>query len=340
MDYRKLGRSGLKVSPLCLGAMMFGGQTDEATSTRIVARARDAGINFIDTADAYNNGRSEEVVGRAIAPERSWWILATKLANPTGDSPNDRGLSRRRTFNAIEASLRRLNTDVIDILYLHKEDHSTPLDETVGALADLLRQGKIRYFGVSNFRGWRVAEICRLCDLAGIDRPVVSQPYYNLLNRMPEVEHLPACAHYGLGVAPYSPLARGVLTGKYPPDGAPSAETRAGRQDKRIMETEWRRESLEIAGQLAKHASSRGITPGQFAFAWVLNNRIVTAPIAGPRTEPQWEDYLAALDYDFTPEDEALVDRLVVPGHASTPGYNDPMYPIEGRIAVKTQKNS
>jgi aryl-alcohol dehydrogenase-like predicted oxidoreductase len=340
MDYRKLGRSGLQVSPLCLGTMMFGGLTDETTAIRIVARAREAGINFIDTADAYNNGRSEEVVGRAIAPERSWWILATKLANPTGDSPNDRGLSRRRTFNAVEASLRRLSTDVIDILYLHKEDHSTPLDETVGALADLLRQGKIRYFGVSNFRGWRVAEICRLCDLAGIDRPVVSQPYYNLLNRMPEIEHLPACAHYGLGVAPYSPLARGVLTAKYLPDSVPSTDTRAGRQDKRIMETEWRRESLEIAGQLAKHASSRGITPGQFAFAWVLNNRIVTAPIAGPRTEPQWEDYLAALDYDFTPEDEALVDRFVAPGHASTPGYNDPMYPIEGRVAVKIQKNN
>ena len=156
MDYRGLGRSGLKVSPLCLGTMMFGGPTDEATSGRIIARAREAGINFIDTADAYNNGRSEQVVGRAIASERSWWILATKLANPTSDSPNDRGLSRRRTFNAVEASLSRLATDVIDILYLHKEDHTTPLDETVRALADLLRQGKIRYFGVSNFRacGW------------------------------------------------------------------------------------------------------------------------------------------------------------------------------------------
>jgi aryl-alcohol dehydrogenase-like predicted oxidoreductase len=334
MDYRGLGRSGLKVSPLCLGTMMFGGPTDEAVSGRIIAHAREAGINFIDTADAYNNGRSEEVLGRAIATERSWWILATKLANPTSDSPNDRGLSRRRTFAAVEASLRRLGTDVIDILYLHKEDHTTPLDETVRALADLLRQGKIRYFGVSNFRAWRVAEICRLCDLAGIDRPVVSQPYYNLLNRMPEVEHLPMCAHYGLGVAPYSPLARGVLTGKYVAQDPPSADTRAGRQDKRMMETEWRPESLKIAGELAKHASSRGITPGQFAFAWVLHNRIVTAPIAGPRTEPQWEDYLAALDYDFTAEDEALVNRLVAPGHASTLGYNDPAYPIEGRIAA------
>jgi aryl-alcohol dehydrogenase-like predicted oxidoreductase len=317
--------------------MMFGGPSDEATSGRIIAHAREAGINFIDTADAYNNGRSEQVLGRAIAAERSWWILATKLANPTSDSPNDRGLSRRRTFAAVEASLHRLGTDVIDILYLHKEDHTTPLDETVRALADLLRQGKIRYFGVSNFRAWRVAEICRLCDLAGIDRPVVSQPYYNLLNRMPEVEHLPMCAHYGLGVAPYSPLARGVLTGKYLAQDPPAADTRAGRQDKRILETEWRPESLKIAGELAKHASSRGITPGQFAFAWVLNNRIVTAPIAGPRTEQQWEDYLAALDYDFTVEDEALVNRLVAPGHASTPGYNDPAYPIEGRIAASGQ---
>jgi aryl-alcohol dehydrogenase-like predicted oxidoreductase len=209
----------------------------------------------------------------------------------------------------------------------------------VHALADLIRQGKIRYFGVSNFRAWRVAEISRLCDLAGIDRPVVSQPCYNLLNRMPEVEHLPACAHYGLGVAPYSPLARGVLTGKYAADHAPASDTRAGRQDKRILETEWRRESLEIASELAKHTKTLGITLGQFALAWVLKNEIVTAPIVGPRTEEQWHDYLGALDYDFTEEDEALVDSLVAPGHASTPGYNDPQYPIEGRI-VSTKPRS
>jgi aryl-alcohol dehydrogenase-like predicted oxidoreductase len=333
MDYRNLGRSGLKVSPLCLGTMLFGGPTDEPTAGRIIARAREAGINFIDTADVYNNGRSEEVVGRVIGPGRSWWILATKLANPMSDSPNDRGLSRRRTFHAVEASLRRLGTDTVDILYLHKEDHTTPLEETVHALADLIRQGKIRYFGVSNFKAWRVAEICRICDSAGIDRPVASQPYYNLLNRMPEVEHLPACAYYGLGVAPYSPLARGVLTGKYAENSAPAADTRAGRQDKRMMETEWRRESFDIARELAQHAKSQGITPGQFALAWVLNNRIVTAPITGPRTELQWEDYLGALAYTFTEADEALVDRLVVPGHPSTPGYNDPIYPIEGRVA-------
>ena len=333
LDYRSLGRSGLKVSPLCLGTMMFGGPTDEATSGRIVDSAREAGINFIDTANAYNGGSSEEVVGRAIAASRSHWILATKIANLVGPGPNDQGLSRRHCLTATEACLRRLGTDVIDILYLHKEDHGTPLAETVNALADLVRAGKIRHFGVSNFRAWRVVEICRLCDAIGIDRPVVSQPYYNALNRSPEVEHLPACDYFGLGVVPYSPLARGVLTGKYGTQEAPPSDTRAGRADKRIMETEWRPESLAIAGRLKTHAEERGITAGQFAVAWVLNNRLVTAPIAGPRTEAQWRDYLGALDYRFTAEDEALVDGLVPAGHPSTPGYNDPAYPLEGRVA-------
>lgn len=334
MQYRKLGRSGLKVSPLCLGTMMFGGPTDEATARRIMNAAADQGVNFIDTANVYEGGRSEEVVGRGIAANRGWWVLATKLANPTDKGPNDRGLSRRHAFYAVEDSLRRLGTDVIDILYLHKEDHDTPLGETVRAMADLIEAGKIRYFGVSNYRAWRVAEICRLADEAGIDRPVVSQPYYNAMNRMPEIEHLPACAAYGLGVFPYSPLARGVLTGKYNTNAPPAAESRAGRADKRIMETEFRPESLRIARDLAEHAQAQGITPGQFAVAWVLNNRLVTGAIAGPRTEAQWADYVGALAYKFTPEDEALVDSKVTPGHPSTPGYNDPAYPLEGRIAA------
>jgi len=331
MTYRNLGRSGLKVSPLCLGSMMFGGPTDEATSQRIIARARDQGVNFIDTADAYNEGRSEEVVGRAIAADRGWWVLATKLANRTMPGPNGAGLSRRYAFAAVEASLRRLGTETIDILYLHKEDHDTPLAETVHALADLIRSGKIRHFGVSNHRAWRIAEICRLCDEAGIDRPVVSQPLYNALNRMVEVEHLPACAYFGLGVFPYSPLARGVLTGKYHVDAAPPEGTRAARRDRRLLESEWRPESLKIAEQIAAHATAHGISPGQFAVAWVLHNRLVTGAIAGPRTEAQWEDYLGALGYAFTTEDEALVDGLVTAGHPSTPGYNDPAYPLEGR---------
>jgi aryl-alcohol dehydrogenase-like predicted oxidoreductase len=332
MNYRNLGRSGVKVSPICLGTMMFGGQTDEATAGRIVGSAREAGVNFIDTADVYNEGRSEEIAGRLIRAERGHWVLATKVANPMGPGPNDRGLSRRWIMQAAEASLRRLGTDVIDIYYLHKEDHATPLAETVRAMGDLVRRGKIRYFGVSNHRSWRVAEICRLCDELGIDRPVVSQPYYNAMNRMPEVEHLPACAFYGLGVVPYSPLARGVLTGKYGLDTSPPEGTRAGRSDTRMMQTEWRPESLAIAQEVKRHAEARGVTAGQFAVNWVLNNQLITAVIAGPRTEAQWDEYLGALDCGFTAEDEALVDRLVVAGHPSTPGYNDPAYPIEGRI--------
>lgn len=332
MEYRSLGRGGLKVSPLCLGTMMFGGPTEEPVAGRIVARAREQGINFIDTADGYTGGRSEEVVGRAIKADRSWWVLATKCANPTGQGPNARGLSRRHVQHAVESSLRRLDTDVIDILYLHKEDHATPLAETVHALADLIRAGKIRYFGVSNYRSWRVAEICRLCDEIGIDRPVASQPLYNALNREVEVEHLPACGYFGLGVVPYSPLARGVLTGKYQPNVAPPAETRAGRRDRRMMESEWRPESLEIARTIAAHAEARGISPSHFAMAWILNNRLITGAVAGPRTEAQWEDYVAALSVRLGAEDEALVDRLVSPGHPSTPGYNDPAYPIEGRL--------
>ena len=189
----------------------------------------------------------------------------------------------------------------------------------------------MRYFGISNYRSWRLAEICNLCDRLGVDRPVVSQPYYNAMNRMPEVEHLPACGYYGLGVVPYSPLARGVLTGKYDPDVPPPAGTRGGRQDMRMMQTEWRRESLVIAQEIRRHAEARGIGPVPFAFAWVLNNRLVTAPIAGPRTLEQFESYLPALDYAFSADDEALVDSLVTSGHPSTPGFNDPAYPIEGR---------
>src|SRR6201987_3341300 len=250
VEYRNLGRSGLKVSPLCLGTMMFGGATDEPTAQRIIAKAREAGVNFIDSADTYNGGRSEEGTGRAISKQGDHWVLATKLANATGEGPNGGGLSRKWIMRAVEASLRRLGPDYIDIYYLHKEDPGTPLAETVRALGDLVRDGKIRYFGVSNYKSWRVAEICNICDRLGMDRPVVSQPYYNAMNRMPEVEHLPACGYYGLGVVPYSPLARGVLTGKYRPDAPPPAGTRAGRQDRRMMESEGRAGSLNIASRM------------------------------------------------------------------------------------------
>jgi aryl-alcohol dehydrogenase (NADP+) len=334
MDFVQLGRSGLKVSPICLGTMMFGSAADEAASLRIIDKARDFGINFIDTADVYNAGVSEEIIGRAIAGDRNRWIVATKVGSPPSGGAGESGLlARSRILRSAQESAKRLQTDRIDIYYLHKEDPSTPLAETIGALAELLRSGLIGSFGVSNYRGWRVAEICRLCDELGIDRPVVSQPYYNALNRMPEVEHLPACSYYGLGVFPYSPIARGVLTGKYLAGETPPADSRAARNDKRILQTEWRPESLEIVQIIKRHAQSRGITATQFAVSWVLDNRLVTGVVAGPRIETQLDDYILALDYRFTREDEDLVDKLVTAGHPSTPRYNDPAYPIEGRVA-------
>lgn len=331
MRYIPLGESGLKVSPLCLGTMMFGDRTDAAESTRIVHAARDAGVNFIDTADAYAKTDSERIVGAAIKGERRQWILATKVGNVLTAKPVDGGLSRRWVLAACDDSLARLATDYIDVYYLHRDDYETPLAETIGAIGELIRAGKVRYFGVSNYRGWRIAEIVAECAAQGVPPPVVCQPYYNLLNRQPEVEILPACDYYGLGVAPYSPIARGVLTGKYVPGAPVPEDSRHSRGDARFRETEQRAESYAIAQTLAAHAAKTGRTLTQFALAWLWANRIVTSIIAGPRTLAQWQDYVAAVGTAWSDEDEALVDSLVTPGHASTHGYNDPQYPFFGR---------
>jgi aryl-alcohol dehydrogenase-like predicted oxidoreductase len=336
MDYRRLGTSGLDVSTVCLGTMMFGGPTAEAHAREIIDHARDHGVNFIDTADVYELGASERITGAAIAASRNDWIVATKVGNAMDSKVrNNGGLSRRWMLAECDASLARLRLDHIDVYYLHYDDHATPLHETVRAIGDLIRAGKIRYFGVSNFRGWRIAEVIRVCDSLGVTRPIVCQPYYNLLNRMPEVEILPACDHYGVGVVPYSPIARGVLTGKYA-SGAVPADSRAARNDKRMMETEFREESFAIAAKLAAHAQATGRTPVQVALAWLWANRIVTSVVAGPRTLAQWKDYVAAAGTPWTSDDEALVDSLVRPGHPSTPGYTDPRYPFFGRRLATT----
>ena len=332
MPFRRLGDSGLEVSVLCLGTMMFGDRTDAATAQRIIASAFDAGVNFIDTADVYAKGASETIVGPAIAANRRRWILATKVGNVMTAAPHDGGLSRRWIMQACDDSLRRLATDYIDIYYLHKDDLETPLDETIDAIGDLIRSGKIRYFGVSNYRGWRIAEVVGVCAELGVAQPVVCQPYYNAMNRMPEVEILPACDYHGIGVVPYSPLARGVLTGKYAPGAEPPSDSRVGRKDRRIMETEFRSESIAMAQTIKAHAERKGLTATQFALAWLLRNQIISSVIAGPRTLEQWTDYLSATGKELDDEDEALIDSLVAPGHPSKPGYNDPQYPFYGRI--------
>ncbi|MFM0758020.1 aldo/keto reductase [Paraburkholderia strydomiana] len=333
MSYTYLGNTGLQVSKICLGAMMFGGQTDVATAQRIVSKAYDQGVNFIDTADMYHSGESERTVGAAIASRRDDWIVATKVGNPMSDRPNEQGTSRKWIMRAVEASLERIGTDYIDLLYVHRADFKAPLGEMVRAFADLIRQGKVRYFGVSNFKAWRLAETVRLADEAGIDRPAATQPLYNIVNREAEVEHLPAAAHYGVGVVTYSPLARGILTGKYAPGVAPGTDTRAGRADPRMLQAEWREESLDVAQALADYAQHTGTTASALALQWVLANRAVSSVICGPRTEAQWDDYMAKARRAWTSEDEAFIDQLVLPGKTSSLRHLDPHHPVEGRCA-------
>jgi len=331
MQYRNLGRSPLKVSALCLGTMMFADQTDLAEARRIAGHAREHGVNFIDTADVYSRGASETMVGELIKTARSDWILATKVGNRMSDRPNETGYSRAWMLRECEASLRRLATGHIDIYYLHRDYDGLDLEEPLRAIETLLGDGKIRYWGISNFRGWRIAEVAALAKQLGMPGPVVCQPYYNLLNRQPEVEVLPACIHHGIGVVPYSPIARGVLAAKYAPGAPPAEGTRAGRGDARMMQTEFREESLRAAQALKAHCDRKGVAPSHFATAWVLAHRGVSSVIAGPRTFLQWQDYLGALECAIDAADEALVDGLVAPGHPSTPGYNDPAYPLEAR---------
>ena len=326
MQYRQLGSSPLKVSALCLGTMMFADQTDEQVAASIVADARAQGVNFIDTADVYSKGASESMVGRLLQGQRDDWVLATKLGNVMGDKPNEGYYSRAWMLREVETSLQRLQTDRIDILYLHRDRADLHLEEPLYALKHLMDGGKILYWGISNFRGWRIAEAVHIARQIGLPPPVVCQPYYNLLNRGPETDILPACAHYGIGVVPFSPIARGVLSGKYQPGMEPPKDSRAGRNDARILQTEFRPESLVIAQQVQQHAQACGITAAQFATAWVLAHKAISSVIAGPRTLQQWQDYLPALDYQVTVDDERLINGLVSPGHPSSPGYNDPAH--------------
>ena len=227
MHYRSLGNSNLKVSPLCLGTMMFGDQTAAPEAANIVADARAHGVNYIDTADVYSKGASETMVGDLLKGQRHDWVLATKLGNAMSDQVNQGHYSRSWMLREVQASLARLQTDHIDILYLHRDYNGMNLEEPLRALDALLRSGHIRYWGVSNFRGWRIAEMVRLAGELGMPAPVVCQPYYNLLNRMPEVEVLPACAHYGIGVTSYSPIARDRISGRVAGDCAAPERTRA-----------------------------------------------------------------------------------------------------------------
>jgi len=336
MEYRQLGRGPLLVSPLTLGTMMFGGATDTAESLKIIRHARESGINSMDTADVYNKGEAERVVAKALAGDREYWVLASKVGNRMADVPNSSGFSRKWIMQGVEDSLRRLETDYLDIVYLHRDFPDLSLEEPIRAMGDLMRQGKIRYYGLSNFHGWRIAEAVRMAQQLGVTAPVVIQPVYSLVNRLAEQEQLPAARQYGMGVISYSPLARGILTGKYRSMEDVPADSRVARGDPRILATEWREESLSVANAVRERAEARGHTAADFATAWVLNNSLVTSAIAGPRTFEQWRDYMRALDLKLNADDEAFVDGMVTPGYASTHGYRDPSHEVTGRIARGT----
>jgi aryl-alcohol dehydrogenase-like predicted oxidoreductase len=331
MHHRTLGSAGVKVSPICLGTMMFGGQTSEADSVRIMHQALDRGINFFDTANMYNAGESEVVVGKAIADRRERVVLATKGRQKTGEGPNDSGASRVHLMRALDDSLMRLGTDYVDVYYVHTPDYETPIDETLRALDDMVRSGRVHYIACSNFRTWRLMEALWTSDRLNLHRFACIQPLYNIVNRDAEVELLPACRKYGVGVVSYSPLARGILTGKYKP-GQPFPEgSRAARNDKRMQQAELREASFEAARQITGYCQRKGVSPSQFALAWVLANPTITSVIIGPRTIEQFQDNLGCLNVEITSEDEAFIDSLVPPGEHSGKGFQDPLYPITGR---------
>lgn len=317
MDQRVLGRTGIRVSPLCLGSMMFGswGNADESECVRMVHTALDAGVNFVDTADIYDHGESERIVGRALAGRRDDVVLATKFHNPMGDDPNRRGNSRRWIMQAVEDSLRRLGTEWIDLYQVHRPDPDTDIDETLGALSDLVHQGKVRAIGTSTFPAAEIVEAQWVAERRGRERFATEQPPYSIFARGVEADVLPACVAHGLGVVVWSPLNGGWLTGKYRRGAAPPAGSRAERQpDHFDYEAEVRERKLDLVEALSKLAADAGISLTHLAQAWVLEHPAVTSAIIGPRTPDQLADVLGAAD--VTLDDTVLdrIDELVPPG--------------------------
>ena len=305
MDRKPLGRTGVSVSRLCLGTMAFGGQADEAESARIYAAAREAGIDFLDCADVYNDGRSEEILGRLMAHERDALVIATKLAMGR-DAANARGASRRRIRSCVAGSLRRLGTDRIDLLYLHRFDAATPLEEQLRGLGHAMRTGDVLHVGASNFAAWQVEKALGISALRGWGRFEAIQPMYNVLKRQAEVELLPMAEAEGLGVMPYSPAAGGLLSGRYRDPGAAGRLTENAMYARRYG-PDWMREA---AAAFATLAEARGAHPMALAVAWVAAHPAVTAPIIGARSAEQLAPSLGALDIEMTPAFRAEISAL------------------------------
>ncbi len=323
MEYRRLGRSGVKVAPLALGTGNFSDPTPEDEASRIIHRAIDAGINLIDTGNSYSDGESERMIGRALAAgnRRHEVILATKVFYKVGPGPNDEDLSRLHIIRACEDSLRRLKTDYIDLYQIHRPSPSIPVDETLGALTDLIQQGKLRYIGSSVHPSWKIMEAIMRSELKGYARLVCEQPPYNLLDRRIENEIVPMCQAYGLGIITWSPLAQGVLAGRYSSATDMPADSRGalrgGIYSERITP-----QGIEIGNEVIKLAAEHGMSPAQLATLWVKDQPGITAPIIGPRTLEQLEHALPVLDMTLSDELAQACDNLVPPGGAVASFYN------------------
>jgi aryl-alcohol dehydrogenase-like predicted oxidoreductase len=331
MNYRTLGTTGTKVTPLCLGAMMFGdwGNQDHDESIRIIHRALDGGINFIDTADVYSRGESEEIVGKALAGgKRDNVVLATKVHGTMGDDPNEFGNSKRWIIKEVENSLRRLGTDWIDLYQIHRPEADTDIDETLGALTDLVRAGKVRYIGSSTFPTSQIVEAQWVAEKRGRERFVCEQPPYSILNREIENDVLPTAKRYGMGVIPWSPLAGGWLSGRYRKDSELPESNRASRMPSRFdMSDPGNQAKLDAADALGKLADEAGITLIEMALAFVINHPAVTSAIIGPRTMDHLESQLTAADVTLTADVLDKIDEIVAPGKNANPaesGWSNP----------------
>ncbi len=312
MQYRNMGRTGVKVSAMCLGTMNYGNQVGETEAINIIEGALNAGVNFLDTADAYAEGRSEEIIGKALKGKRHSVVLATKVADKTGPGVNDIGLSRKHIMKGIEDSLRRLETDYIDLYYIHTPDYTTPMEETLRTLDDLVHQGKVRYIACSNFRAWQLCKALWVSDLHNLARFDCIQPPYNLLTRDIEYELLPLCASEGVGVCVYNPLAAGLLTGKHDPNKPPAEGTRFAleRMGPTYYERYWSVTNFEAVARFKQIAREYGRSLTQFALAWILSNEIITSAICGATSLTQLEENLGATEVKLSEEELAACDGV------------------------------
>lgn len=308
MEYRILGKTGVKVSRLCFGTMSFGGDADEATAAAMFQRCRAAGINFFDCANTYAGGRSEEILGRVMASERDELVITSKVCSPVGKGVNDRGLSRRHIMLQVEKSLQRLNTDRLDLLFVHHFDNDTPMEETIRALDDLVQQGKVLYLGVSNWAAWQIAKAHGIAAREGLARFECIQPMYNLAKRQAEVEILPFALSEQVGVIPYSPLGGGLFSGKY----ASTKRPEGGRlvENSMYMKRYSEEGYYATAEAFTAYAQEKGIHPATLAVAWVMHHPAVTAPIIGARNVAQLEASLDAINLALTPAWRAEISAL------------------------------